>query len=313
MNLRIKKVEPHIDIADLYKCFKYESADFYSDKDIIVNLKKLKEANVKVLGSTLYFDEEYLQTDYFDGVKSYYDWYEKLFSYTNEIYKIQSYEDINTKSDKIGSIYTIEGFQCLRTPEDFDYFYDLGVRMFGMTWSGNNDYASGRHGDQDFGISDKGLDVLRMMNNKKLIIDIAHLGENAVVTLGESFQGMIVTTHGNARSVHNSQHNLKDSEIDLIVDRGGVVSLFPLTEDTGGSGKIEDLLKHVEYIINKWGDDYVAISSDIFPLPEYPFLGNAKDVLVINDIEDAMIKRFGPDLTEKVFFRNWMRVLEKAL
>ncbi|MBL7021781.1 membrane dipeptidase [Patescibacteria group bacterium] len=311
-NNRIQKIDTHIDIADIFKHFKYSQNDFYSKKDLPVSLEKLKEAGVKVLGVSLYFDKDFLKTSFYDGVTSFYYWCENLFSLSPAIKSIAEFSEIDEKSNDISCIYTIEGLQCFRSPDDFDYFYNLGVRIFGLSWEDDNDYACGRGSKKDKGISQKGFDVLERMNDKSLIIDIAHLSEKSVVDVAKNFNGMIVSTHGNVRSVHNSVHNLTDQEIQLIVDRGGVISLFPLSEDVGDKGSFDEFYNHIEYILNKWGEDCIAISSDIYPLKEYPFLGGHKDVLVLNGIEEYLLKRLDRKLVKKIFYDNWMRVFKQT-
>ncbi|HBO17132.1 MAG: Membrane dipeptidase [Candidatus Moranbacteria bacterium GW2011_GWE2_35_2-] len=312
-NKRIHKIDSHIDIADMYRLFKYRQSDFYSQKDLPVTLSKLQKAGIKVLGVSLYFDESFLKTSFYDGVNNFHQWYEELFSISSEIKTSTSFREINEKSNDIVCIYTIEGIQCFRNPEDFDHFYDLGVRIFGLTWEESNDYASGRNSKNDTGVSQKGIDVLEKMNSKPLIVDIAHLSEKSVKDVSDIFKGMIVSTHSNVRSVCNTIHNLTDEEIQLVVDRRGVISLFPFSAETGQNGTFDEFYKHIEYIINKWGDDYVAISSDIYPLEKYPFLEGHKDVLILNGIEDFLLQKLDKKVVKKIFYDNWMRVLRQVI
>jgi membrane dipeptidase len=96
---------------------------------------------------------------------------------------------------KLGYFYTIEGFECLRTPNDFDEFYDLGVRSFGFTWSFDNEYACGRHTKNDRGLTTKGLEVVEHMKAKeKLIVDIAHLSEQSVQDCCKSYDTFWTST-----------------------------------------------------------------------------------------------------------------------
>lgn len=309
----IPKIDPHIDIADLYKHFGLSQEDFYSTKDIPVSLAKLENVGVKIVGATLYVDESFVTTSYYDGVKDFSSWYESLIGKSDVLRHITSFGEFNEGDDNIYVFHSIEGFQCLRKPEDIDEFYEMGVRSFGMTWSGDNDYACGRHTKRDVGISKFGKEVLARLSNKRCILDIAHLSERSVQDLSKLYSGMIVTTHGNVRSVYNSTHNLTDEEIQLIVDRGGVVSLFPLSGDTGEEGTFEELYRHVDYIASKWGDDYVAFSSDIYPLDKYPFLEGYKDVTVLNGIERKLLDYMDVATVRKLFYDNWKRVLSEAL
>ena len=252
----MKIIDPHIDLADFYKLNGWGVDDFNGENSSAwVTLPKLKQCGVEVIGLTLYFDESFLKTNYHDGVKSFYEFYQQLLGNNDGLVPIKIAKDLTTKpADKIGYFYTIEGFECLREPNDFDEFYSLGVRSFGLTWSFDNSYACGRHTKNDRGLTKQGLEVIGKMKQKqKLIVDIAHLSEQSVKDLDKSWPGMMVTTHGNCRSIYKTKHNLADDEIQIIVDRGGVVSLFPLTEDTGPRASFDDLYKHLDYIAGKVG------------------------------------------------------------
>jgi len=308
-----RKVEPHLDIADMYTLFGYTQDDFFSDKDLPVTEAKLRQARVAVLGTTLYFDESFVETNYYDGVIDFFHWYEELFEKSDLLYQITSGDELNGIGDGIACIYTIEGFQCLRRPSDIDHFYQLGVRMFGPTWSDDNAYACGRESARDTGFSKKGVRTLRRIRDKAVIMDIAHLSRQSVRDLANLFSGMIVSSHSNVRTVQNSPQNLTDDEIELIVERGGVVSLFPLISCTGPNGTFDELYRHLDYIGERWGEDYIGVSSDIYPLDEYPFIENYQDILVLNGFEQYLRTRLEDTQIEKIFYGNWMRVLREAL
>ena len=152
-NKRIQKIDSHVDIADMYRLFKYKQDDFYSDQDLPVTFNKLKTANIKLFGASLYFDKSFVETNFYDGVNECYQWYEKLFSNSSEIKTITNAGEIDEKSNNVNCIYAIEGIQCFRDPEDFEHFFDLGVRIFGLTWEDDNEYACGRSSKNDRGVS----------------------------------------------------------------------------------------------------------------------------------------------------------------
>jgi len=300
----------------MYKWFGLSLSDFFAEKsDAPVTLEKIKKAEIDIIGLSLYFDKSFVETTFYDGVKSFYEFYQKILKKTDALYLIKSVKSLENKPDgKIGFFYSIEGFECFRTPEDFDEFYDLGVRAFGFTWTYDNRYACGRASKNDVGITKLGRKVIDKMNKKKrLIIDIAHLSEQSVKDLDKYYRGMIVTTHGNARGAYHTSHNLTDEEIQIIVNRGGVVSLMPLVNDVGPTGTFEELYQHLDYIANKWGLDYVAFSSDIYPDPQYRFCHDYKDILIIKHLYDYLLTRLSKKEVKKVMYDNWIRILASSL
>lgn len=313
----MRMVDTHIDIADMYKYFQYSLDDFFVPGSAApISLEKLFQAGIEIVGATLYVDECFTKsTSVYDGAMEYLSFYKRMMSQTDRLQLIRSSVDLVSKPPgTIGFIITLEGFECCRTRDDFDLFYDHGARIFGFTWNNDNQYACGRDTTNEQGMTAEGLSVIRMMNErKKLIVDIAHLSEQSVRDLDQNFNGMIVATHANSRSIFDSVRNLTDDEIQIVVDRGGVIGLFPLVEFTGPHGTFDDLYRHFEYIASKWGLEYVGFTSDLYPIPEIPFLHGYDDILIMKHLSDYLSKKLPQDEVEMVLHGNWFRVLEGSL
>ncbi|MEO8581291.1 MAG: membrane dipeptidase [Patescibacteria group bacterium] len=308
-------IDPHIDIASIYDEFKIPIDDFFSQrKDIPVTLSMLKETEIRIVGFTLFMDPNLIQTNMFDGVMNYFEFYKELLSKTNELIQIKSRTEVeDLPSDKVGFFYSIEGLECLRDENDFETFYDIGVRSFGLTWEFANDYATGNGSKNDFGITNRGKALLKKMSNHRLIVDTAHLSDRSFVDLDKSFDGIIVNTHANAKAIVDLPHNLSDDQIQMIVDHDGLVCLLPTKDEVGGNGTFDDWYKHLDYIASKWGDDRVALCSDIFPLPEYPFVNNAQNMTVIKDFQNYLLKKLDKDVVQRISFDNFSNLLKRSL
>lgn len=303
----------HVDVADMYKEFKLTKKDFYnSDSDAPITYQKMLDSNIKIINLTLYYDENFVTTNLYDGVKSYLDFYDDLLE-KDKFRAILKGSDIDKVGDKIGYFHSIEGMDCLRSPNDFDEFYDRGVRMFTMTWDNSNIFATGIMDDNDKGITKLGLEVLKKAEKRKVIMDISHLSRGSIDDLQNNFNGMIVRSHGNVKRVWDAKRSVTDDEIQMIVDRKGVVGLLPLVSSTGPKGTFEELYKHFEYIVSKWGNDYVTFSSDIYPLPEYPFLEGHKDIKIMKALQDFLLTKLSEENVYKVMFQNWERVIRSSL
>lgn len=311
----MKLVDPHIDIASIYDEFKIPIEDFFSQRiDIPVTLPMLKNTETSIVGFTLFMDPNLVKTNMFDGVVKYYEFYKKLLSKTNELIQIKNKVDLeNLSPDKIGFFYSIEGLECFRDENDFEFFYDIGVRSFGLTWEAENDFATGNGSNVDFGITSKGKELLKKMNNRRLIVDTAHLSDNSFVDLDKGFDGIIVNTHANAKAIVDLPHNLSDDQIQIIVDHDGLVCLLPTKDEVGGNGTFDDWYKHLDYISSKWGVERVALCSDIFPLPEYPFVNNALNMTVIKDFQNYLLQKIDVETVQKISHDNFFNLLKRSL
>lgn len=309
-------IDPHIDIASIYDETNISADDFFSDRtDIPVSLEQLQKNEISIVGMTLFMDPNLVKTTMFDGVMQYYEFYNKILARTDKLIKIEKSLDLQTlQKEKIGFFYSIEGFECFREIDDFELFYNqVGVRSFGITWEGSNDYAHGNGASVDLGISTKGKELLKIMSKYKLLLDTAHLGQNSFKNLDKYFDGTIINTHSCSRTINPaSQHNLTDEQIDLIVERKGIVCLLPSKEEAGGEGKFEDLYKHVDYISSKWGIEYVGLCSDIFP-SVLAYIEDINDVSVIRSFRDFLLTKMNKELVDKIAYKNFHDLLSRSI
>ena len=312
----MKLVDPHIDVADLACSFNFKIEDLLSPTfNGPVSLPMMQEAEIIVAGFSLYFDSSFVKSTFYDGVKEFYHFYSELEQRSGFLQKIESATDLERLCQgEIGYFLTIEGLDCLRTPEDFDEFYDLGVRSFGFTWCNDNSYACGGETRQDRGLTDAGHEVLRRMNErKKLILDVSHLSPKSITDISDSFEGVIVATHSNARTIHDNPHNLIDDQIEIIKQHDGVVGIFPLAACVGPLGTFEELWQHIDYIASKWDLRHVGLCSDIYPLKEFPFCHEHKTILIMSELQNFLSSKMSKAELERVLYGNWERVLLNAL
>jgi microsomal dipeptidase-like Zn-dependent dipeptidase len=122
-----------------------------------------------------------------------------------------------------------------------------------------------------------------------------------------------VNTHANARAIVNLPHNLSDDQIQMIVDHDGLICLLPIKDEVGGEGTFDDLYKHLDYIASTWGVERVALCSDIFPLPEYPFVNDAQNMTVLKDFQNYLLSRLDAETVQKISHGNFYNVLRRSL
>jgi len=311
----MKIIDPHVDIASIYDEFKIPFEDFFGKrKDIPVSLDLLKENQTHIIGFSLFMDPSLVKTTMFDGVIKYYEFYKRLIENTSALHQIKVNKDLETLPDhKIGYYYSLEGVECLRNESDLNIFYDIGVRMIGLTWEPANLYATGIGAKSDFGLTKKGEMLLKEINKYKLLIDSAHLSPKSFIKVDKIFTGTIINTHANAKAITDSPHNLSDDQIQIIIDHKGIVCLIPTKQEIGGNGTFDDWYRHLDYIASKWGADKVGLCSDIFPLPEYPFVNNAKDVTLLKNFQKYLLTKMDKQLVQKICYDNVFNVLKKNL
>jgi membrane dipeptidase len=72
-----------------------------------------------------------------------------------------------------------------------------------------------------------------------------------------------LVSHANACGMLDNPRNLADDQIKAIADQGGLVGILALPERVGkGEVAIEDLLKHMDYMIHLVGIEHLALGMD---------------------------------------------------
>ncbi len=170
-------------------------------------------------------------------------------------------------SGKIAAILSIEGGEVLEGELGIlNILYQLGVRLLTLTWNQRNQIADGiEEARTGSGLTNFGLQVIKEMNRLGMIIDVSHLSEKGFWEVVEQSQAPIVASHSNCYSLCSHPRNLKDEQLKAIADKRGVigVTFVPrfLTEKKG-KVTIEEIIKHIDYLVEKIGIDYVGLGSD---------------------------------------------------
>jgi len=141
-------------------------------------------------------------------------------------------------------------------------FFQLGVRMMHLTYNRQNMIGAGCGEQTDGGLTDFGQAVVAEMNRVGLIVDVAHSGQRTSLTAARASEAPIVASHSSARSVHDHIRGKSDAVLRAIADTGGYIGICCIPAFLGGSGGIDALLDHVDYVARTVGVEHVAIGTD---------------------------------------------------
>lgn len=137
---------------------------------------------------------------------------------------------------KQGKIAVIETFLNARSLGNdlngIDVFYKAGVRVFGLTHAGNNDFADSSRpqngeGEEHHGLSPLGKQAIARLNSLGVLIDVSQLTPAGVLQVLRDTKAPVIATHSDARTLVDNTRNLSDEELDAIKANGGVVCAVP--------------------------------------------------------------------------------------
>ncbi|WP_286934510.1 MULTISPECIES: dipeptidase [Aminobacterium] len=150
-------------------------------------------------------------------------------------------------------------------------FYELGVRGIGITWSRRNFAADGcffnpvEEGRKG-GLTEFGVKVVREATRLGMYFDISHLNDEGMEDLFSLYQGPIMASHSNCRSLMPSMRNLTDDLIGKLARSGGVMGMNVCSTFVGDPDvkKLDekDLTNHVDHIRSLVGVDHVGFGFD---------------------------------------------------
>ena len=211
-------------------------------------------------------------------------------------------------------------------------FHRLGVRCVGLTHDFRNHLADGVRTGSRGGLTDLGRDAVREMNRLGIVIDVSHLNDAGFWDVVELSAAPIHASHSNARSLCRHPRNLTDDQLRAIAGSGGVVgihALGALVTDREGHPTLDELLAHVDHLLELMGEDHVALGPDVmenYPDEEYrllwdPRLPTAKLSYVYPDafaslshtqnLTAAFLARgYGAGVTRKILGDNMLRLFE---
>ena len=162
----------------------------------------------------------------------------------------------------VGAMLSIEGLHDLEgKPENLDRLYAAGFRMAGLTHFFDNELAGSMHGEKKGGLTPFGRQIVRLMEDKGMIVDIAHCSHQCVADVLGIARRPVISSHGGVQATCKVNRNLADDEIRGVARTGGVIGIGywdAAVCDTSPRA----VAKAIKYVRDLVGIDYVALGSD---------------------------------------------------
>lgn len=209
----------------------------------------------------------------------------------------------------VGAMLSIEGLQNLEgKAENLDKLYAAGFRMAGLTHFFDNELAGSMHGIKKGGLTPFGRDIIRRMEAKGMVVDIAHCSQSCVTEVLAMATRPVVSSHGGVQATCKVNRNLSDDHIRGVAKTGGIIGIGywdAAVCDTSPKA-IAAAMKHVRDLV---GIQHVALGSDYDGATTVRF-DTSKLVQVTQALMDA---GFTPDEIRAAMGGNAIRVLREGL
>jgi membrane dipeptidase len=224
----------------------------------------------------------------------------------------------------LGYILAMEGADPILSPQHVAWWWKQGLRVVGICHFGLGVYSNGT--GRDGGLTNRGPDLLKAMDEVGMILDLTHLADQAFWEALDLFPGSVLASHNNCRALVPGCRQFSDEQIRAILQRDGVIGvaldiwmLYPdfvegVTPNTVVN--LEDVANHIDHICQLAGNAcHAAIGSDLdgdFGTEQTPH-----DVNTIADLQKlpAILRKRGyaeVDI-EGIMNGNWLRLFQRAL
>lgn len=206
----------------------------------------------------------------------------------------------------------LEGLRNLKCVEDIDKLYDLGFRHAMLTWNEENKYATGAKANPNRGITEEGKRLLLRMQEKGMIIDLAHLNEKSFFEALEIVNQNIIYSHGNCKSLCEHVRNVTDKQMKALKKVDGLLGLTlanNFVDPVKENQTMDKFLEHVKHAIDIMGVDNICFGFDFmdylddFPNSNLECVNNAS--LAYRIIEGLEKIGLSNDDIEKICYLNF--------
>ena len=245
--------------------------------------------------------------------------------------------DSGKERKALEGILTVEEGGVLNGSHDrLEELYRRGVRLVTLTWNYENCLGSPNSRNKEImgsGLKPFGFETVERMNELGMVIDVSHLSDGGFWDCIRTSRKPIAASHSNARALCPHPRNLTDEMLHALGENGGVAGVnfysaflraskdsgVPAGITMGASCRpvgevpragIEDILRHLRYIMNKAGEDAAAFGTDLDGFGRESLPEGIKGAEDMEKIWEAMKKSgFTARQIEKAAYGNAARVL----
>ncbi len=162
----------------------------------------------------------------------------------------------------IAGLLATEGLHPLEGKlENLDRLYAAGFRMGGLTHFFDNELGGSAHGMEKGGLTPFGRQVVTRMEEKRMIVDLAHASAKVVADVLAMATRPVVFSHTGVATTCPGPRNLTDEQLRAIASNGGLIGIAYF------DGAVCDItpagiIKAIRHAVAVMGIKHVALGSD---------------------------------------------------
>ncbi len=186
-----------------------------------------------------------------------------------EVVHVRTSSDVDDAetSGRVGLLLALEGADPLgHQPVLADVFWELGVRMVGLTWMRRNAFADGNVEPAHGGLSELGQQLVGRLLALGAVIDLAHASDRTFADVLDLVEhaggGPVLVSHAGCRALADSPRNVPDEALRRLAGAGGILGVMCHPFALGPEADLDTVCDHVEHALSVAGPSAVGLGGD---------------------------------------------------
>lgn len=296
------------------------------------DLPRFVEAGLTAQVFAIYLDDDKLHNALHHGLKMVWHLHQAVAEYEN-FELITRAADIRRlkREGKCGAILALEGGDALGGDiQMLDIYHKLGLRSASLTHTRRNIYADGCWAaDPQGGLTALGKQLIRRMNELKIVIDLVHIGVAGYWEILELTNAPVILSHSTptmfprkepagaadppAARPFGGQVPRPRLEIprdkavlEALAQNGGVLGITWVCH-----ASLDDVVQDIETALAIMGPDHIGLGSDLYGAEAAP--RGLEDISKIPAITSKLVERGHDEETIlKILGGNYLRIFEQV-
>ncbi len=214
-----------------------------------------------------------------------------------------------SKPTLVGGLLSVEGLHALeQNLDNIGKLERAGFRILGLVHFFDNAIGGSSAGVEKGGITDFGREVIRQMEEKSMIVDLAHSSEQLFFDVLKMAKRPVVVSHTGIKAVYDSPRNLSDEQILAIAENGGIIGIG-FWDGANGDVNPSSIVKAIRHVVDMVGIQHVSLGSDFDGAVHTHF--DASEIVVLT--EALLAEGFKPSEIKLIMGLNQINFLLENL
>ena len=223
----------------------------------------------------------------------------------------------------LGFVISMEGADPILKPDQLEEWVGSGLRLLGLTHYGPGRYAGGT--GTELGLTELGPPLLAEMQRLGVTLDLTHCSDQAFWEALEHYEGLVLASHNNCRTLVPHQRQFSDEQLRAIFERDGVIGAafdawmlqpgWVSGQSTNEAVTLNTVVDHMDHVCQLAGNSrHAGIGTDLDG--GYGREQSPCDLDTIADLQKLAgllaNRGYNDDDIRAIMHGNWLRLLRQA-